>query len=109
MAKTFTHKLGKTRAGEGTRIWLEGQRLLDHGFTHGAHVKRIWWPEKQRLTLMVIDAATFEQLPRNERCTVAGSAARPILDIVGEAVRDTFPTGTVEAGWSQGRVYIKGV
>jgi hypothetical protein len=27
-ASTFTHKLGKTRAGEGTRIWLEGNRLV---------------------------------------------------------------------------------
>jgi len=29
-------KLGKTRAGERSRIWLEGKRLAAHGFAKGA-------------------------------------------------------------------------
>ncbi|WP_368508078.1 hypothetical protein [Bradyrhizobium lupini] len=106
MAKVFTHKLGKTRAGEGTRIWLEGKRLLDHGFTHRATCQRKW--SEGKLIVVLVDAAAFEQLPRNERTTVAGSAERPIIDIVGEAVRNAFPSGTVEATWSQGRIVIKG-
>jgi hypothetical protein len=103
---TFNHTLGKTRAGEGTRIWLEGKRLIDHGFTHGAHVRREWHEGKLRLS--VVDAAAFEALPRNERTTVAGSAARPIIDITGVAVREAFPSGKVTATWfTDGRCIIK--
>jgi hypothetical protein len=107
MAKTFTHKLGKTRAGEGTRIWLEGQRLIDHGFTHRATCQRKW--SEGKLIVVTVDPEAFDKLPRAERTTVAGSAARPIIDIVGEAVRAAFPSGTVEATWSQGRIVIRGV
>jgi hypothetical protein len=104
---TFNHTLGKTRAGEGTRIWLEGKRLIDHGFAHGAHVRREWHEGKLRLS--VVDAATFETLPRNERTTVAGNAARPIIDITGAAVRDAFPSGKITATWFvDGRCIIKG-
>ena len=104
---TFTHKLGTTRAGEGTRIWLEGKRLIVHGFTHGAHVAREWHEGKLRLS--VVDLATWEALPRNERTTVAGSAARPIIDITGVQVREAFPSGVVTATWfADGRCIIKG-
>lgn len=104
MSKTFTHKLGKTRAGEGTRIWLEGQRLTDHGFVYRAQCQRKW--SEGKLIVRVVDAATFDQLPRHERSTVSGSATRPVLDIVGEAVRAAFPSGHIAATWSQGRVVI---
>lgn len=109
MAKsnTFTHKLGKTRAGEGTRIWLEGNRLIAHGFTHGATCQRKW--SEGKLIIVTVDAATFDALPRAERTTVAGKPERPIIDIVGEAVRVAFPSGSIEATWSQGRITIKGV
>jgi hypothetical protein len=104
---TFEHKLGKTRAGEGTRIWLEGNRLTEHGFAHGVHVQRLW--DEGRLKLAVVDAATFEALPRNERTTVAGSAARPVIDITGVAVREAFPSGRITATWyADGRCIIKG-
>lgn len=105
---TFEHKLGKTRAGEGTRIWLEGNRLTEHGFAHGVHVHRMW--EDGRLKLAVVDAATFADLPRSDRTTVAGSAARPVIDITGVAVREAFPTGRISATWfKDGRCIIKGV
>jgi hypothetical protein len=104
---TFEHTLGKTRAGEGTRIWLEGKRLIDHGFIHGAHVRREWHEGKLRLS--VIDAATFETLARNERTTVAGKPERPIIDITGVQVREAFPSGKITATWfADGRCIIKG-
>jgi hypothetical protein len=106
MAK-YTHRLGKTRAGDGTRIWLEGKRLLDHGFTYRATCERKWSDGK--LIVRLVDAATFEQLPRTDRTTVSGSATRPVIDIVGEAVRTAFPTGHIEATWSKGRISIKGI
>lgn len=107
MAKTFTHRLGKTRAGYGTRIWLEGNRLIDHGFTYRAQCERKW--SEGKLIVRVVDAATFDQLPRADRTTVSGSDARPVIDIVGENVRNAFPSGQIEATWSQGRIVIKGV
>lgn len=106
--KTFSHKLGTTRAGEGTRICLEGKRLVDHGFTCGAHVLRNWDALEGKLTLRVVSADVFADLPRDERTTVAGKPERPIIDITGQMVRDTFPTGNVTATWSQGRCVIRG-
>jgi hypothetical protein len=103
--KTFTHKLGKTRAGDGTRLWLEGKRLLDHGFTYRAQCQRKW--SEGKLVVRVVDAEAFEQLPHNERTTVSGSEARPIVDIVGAKVRDTFPSGLVAVTWSKGRVVVE--
>lgn len=106
MAKTFRHKLGKTRAGDGSRIWLEGKRLLDHGFFYTAHCERKW--SEGKLIIRLIDAAAFDALPRTDRTMVSGSDARPIIDIVGEQVRAAFPSGFIEATWSQGRIVIKG-
>lgn len=107
MSKTFTHKLGTSRAGNGTRLWLEGKRLADHGFTHGALVAREWHEGKLRLS--IVDAATFAALPRNERTTVAGSATRPIVDITGQQVAQAFPSGVVTVTWFEdGRCIIKG-
>lgn len=107
MAKTFTHKLGKTRAGDATRIWLEGQRLIDHGFFYTAQCERRWLDG--RLIIRVVDDVAFAELPRANRTTVSGSDKRPVIDIVGLQVREAFPTGRIEATWSQGRVTIRGV
>jgi hypothetical protein len=104
MAKTFTHKLGTSRAGEGTRLWLEGKRLSDHGFTHATPFERKW--SEGKLVLRTVDAATFESLARADRGTVAGTPARPIVDITGTQVAATFPSGHVSVTWSQGRAVV---
>jgi hypothetical protein len=104
MAKTFTHKLGTSRAGDGTRLWLEGKRLSDHGFVHTAQCERKW--SEGKLIIRVVDAAAFEALARGNRTTVAGSVARPIIDITGEQVAQAFPSGVVSVTWSQGRCVV---
>jgi hypothetical protein len=86
---------------------LEGKRLIDHGFTYGAHVERKWSDGK--LVLRVIDEAAFGALPRDERTTVSGKNTRPIIDVTGERVRATFPTGRVQVAWSQGRIVVIGI
>jgi hypothetical protein len=100
MAETFTTKLGTTsKAGERTRIWLEGKRLTAHGFTPGALYRRNWNAADRRLTLRVIDQDHFDQLARDEKGTVSGKGDKPIIDIVGAKVRDVFgksETVTVE-------------
>lgn len=102
--KTFTSKLGHTRAGPRTRIWLEGNRLIAHGFTHGACVARDW--REDRLILSVVDQATFDALPREERTTVAGSAARPIIDIATTRVSDTFKGERVQVTYRMHRITV---
>lgn len=104
MAKTFTHRLGKSRAGIGTRIWLEGKRLSAHGFFHTAQCERRWSDGK--LIIRVVDDVAFASLERSNRTTVAGSDDRPIIDITGEQVAAAFPSGVVIATWSQGRIVI---
>lgn len=107
-SNTFTHKLGKTRAGEGTRIWLEGQRLIDHGFTHGVLFARDWNDTRDILTITLCTPEEFNALPRDARGRVSGSAARPVIDIVGQHVAQMFPGGTIAATWSPNRITIKG-
>lgn len=107
MSEITSHKVGTSRAGEGTRIWLEGARLIAVGFTHKTPVKRKW--KEGKLILKTITAKEFEALGRAERTTVAGSKERPIIDITGAAVAETFPSGKVAVSWSEGRIEIKGV
>jgi hypothetical protein len=102
--KTFSSKLGTTRAGPRTRIWLEGNRLLAHGFTHGSHFERAWSDGK--LVLTRVSPALFEQLLRDHRGTVAGSAARPIIDIATERVATTFNGERVKVAYRAGRITI---
>ena len=58
---TLTTKLGKTRAGDGSRIWIEGKRLLEAGWLRGTRFEKDFQPEKRRLELTIISEALFEQ------------------------------------------------
>lgn len=106
---TSTHKLGNTRAGDGTRIWFEGQRLKDNGFAHGAICERVWSTDRDGAKLVIRIAAKPDALTRANRTTVSGSDARPVIDIVGDIVNASFPSGRIEASWSKGRIVVKGV
>jgi hypothetical protein len=68
---------------------------------------RAWSPN--RLVIRPIDQAAFDALARSDRSTIAGSPARPILDITGRAVAAHFPTGQVVVTWSHNLVTIEGV
>lgn len=105
--KSFTTKLGTTRAGERTRIWLEGNRLIAHGFNRGQCVERKWSADK--LVLRAIDHAEWETLARDERGTVAGTDARPIIDIATERVAATFTGSHVSVTYRQGRITITNI
>lgn len=105
MADTFKTKLGTTRAGERSRIWIEGARLVAHGFTAGAFFHRAWADDK--LTLRLISEAEYLAAAGVERGKVSGKAGKPIIDITGELVRDTFGTGThVNVKYAPGRITI---
>lgn len=106
MTDTFKTKLGTTRAGEKTRIWIEGNRLASHGFACGLKFSRKWTPAT--LTLATIGEAAFAALPSSERGTVSGKGAKPIIDVTGQAVFETFGTGThVAVTYARGLITIK--
>lgn len=106
MADTFQSKLGTTRAGERSRIWIEGKRLSAHGFTCGKRFERVW--RDATLTLLTATEAHFASLPVSERGTVSGKGDKPIIDITGEIVRDTFGTGThVTVTYSRNQIIIR--
>lgn len=106
-------KLGKTRAGERSRIWLEGKRLVAHGFTRGT---RFYIEKRPSIDGWVL--LTFERwMAANDNAeaikagTVAGTEERPIIDTVGALVRDTFGTkGThVRCEFRQGVILIESI
>lgn len=105
MADTFTTKLGKTsKAGERTRIWLEGKRLTAHGFNPGDHFERLWG--EGRLTLVHCTEAHFATLPRDRKGTVSGKADKPIIDVVGARVAETFKGAAVQVEYRKWRIVI---
>jgi hypothetical protein len=106
MAETFTSKLGNTsKAGERTRVWLEGARLVNAGFTVGTRFARIWSPGK--LTLRVVNEKDWQELARDAKGTVSGKGDKPIIDIVGAKVREAFGKGeTVSVTYHHERITI---
>ena len=94
---TFTSKLGTARKVERSRIWIEGARLVAHGFTVGETFSKQWREGK-----LVIVLGTD-----GETGTVSGKGDKPIIDIVGQKVRDTFPNAThVKVTYDAGRITI---
>lgn len=84
MAEYHNVKLGR----DSTRIWLEGARLLANGFTKGRFVSREWG--KRKLVLRVVTEAEVNKLERRNRGRVSGGEDRPIIDITGDLVAETF-------------------
>jgi hypothetical protein len=108
MSETFTTKLGTTsKAGERTRIWLEGKRLVAHGFTVGTRYQRVWYEAAHTLILYVCKEETFAELARADKGTVSGKGDKPIIDIVGTRVREVFGKGeTVNVTYTKNRIVI---
>ena len=104
---TKHHSLGVSRAGTGTRLWLEGKRLINHGFTQGTPCVRIW--ANGRLVIEPCSPDHWDTLERENRTTIAGTAGRPIIDITGAMVAACFPSGQVVVTWAHGRIVIEGV
>lgn len=102
--KTFSTKLGNTRAGERTRIWLEGARLTAHGFEPGTSFRKVW--AEQALVLI---AETYAGPKTREYGTVSGKGAKPIIDITGSQVAEWFGDHEthVTVTYRAGRITIK--
>jgi hypothetical protein len=102
--QTFETKLGKTRAGDRTRIWIEGKRLTVAGFNPGTFFLRQW--SAAGLTLTACTAAEFEKAERADRGTVSGKGDKPIIDVTGAKVAETFSGTHVLATYEPGKITV---
>ena len=99
------HKLGVARKIERSRVWLEGKRLVAHGFTHGT----VYTTSMLNGSTLVMSVGTFTGSVENQTTqrTVAGTPDRPIIDIVGVQIREAFGKGThVSVEYSMGRIVV---
>jgi hypothetical protein len=78
--QVFTTKLGTTRAGPSSRIWIEGQRLIAAGFLPGNKIEKDFDPMRRTLWLYHISDDQFATTPHELRGTVSGKGGKPIVD-----------------------------
>jgi hypothetical protein len=86
-ATVFRSKIGTARQVPGSRIWLEGKRLVDIGFTVGKNFVKEWDEEAGTLTLTLVGK---NDILATAPCTVSGKGEKPIIDITGAQVREFF-------------------
>lgn len=101
----FIHKLSTAKGEELSRIWLERGRLTNAGFIKGKTFRKTWG----KGTLVLDLAKPGKDDRAGDFGTVAGTKERPVIDIVGARVRETFGSmGThVEATYTDGRITIR--
>lgn len=102
--KKLTTKLGTTRAGERTRIWIEGARLVAHGFPVGSKIQKVWGDGK--LVITAVTEKEFDGLEHAARGKVSGKGEKPIIDITGVKVSETFKGTHVAVAYREGRITI---
>lgn len=107
MADSLITKLGKTRAGECSRVWIEGARLQKAGFIVGVTFHKTWDEEARTLELKT---RVPKDAPRTDVGTVTGKGDKPIIDIIGSKVIETFAgCSHVRATYHKGRILIERV
>lgn len=82
---TFKTKLGTAKRVERSRIWIEGARLAAAGFTVGRYFHRTW-----KDASLVLELAGDDDVVTDTPSKVSGKGDKPIIDITGECVRETF-------------------
>jgi hypothetical protein len=109
---TFVSKLGTARQVSKSRIWIEGKRLVDAGFTVGAYFVKEWLYEEGEPSAIALrltkvgDGDVMTTAP----CKVSGKDSKPIIDITGASVRDVFGSrfDHVTCVFELGRITITG-
>jgi hypothetical protein len=104
---TFRSKLGAAKNQPRSRIWIEGKRLADAGFTVGKYFAKEYdgGPDEVVLKLTLLkDDDVLATAP----CKVSGKGDKPIIDITGELVRASFGHAThVEVTFQKGKIVIR--
>ncbi len=99
---SWTRRSGSNRGQR--RVWLEGKRLLDAGWTRGMLLSKT--VDSDRILLAPVSADEFAELGGRSRCRVAGTVDRPIIDLSGAWVTK-FMGGADEVRIQIGRVLGK--
>ena len=87
---TFITKIGAARQIPGSRVWIEGTRLVAAGFTVGRYYSLAESDGQLILTLSPLTHGVRK---------VSGKGDKPIIDITGDLIRRVFAgrtTVTVE-------------
>ena len=92
---TFKTVLGTNKKVPKSRIWIEGKRLIDAGFTVGARYHRTCFQSAIRLTLNA-----------DGPYKVSGKGDKPIIDITGKVVTDRFRGDDVTVVYKEGVIEI---
>ena len=84
----FISKIGAARQVPGSRVWIEGNRLVAAGFTVGV-----------RYNLIEADGQLVLTRAADGQRKVSGKGDKPIIDVTGDLIRRVFAgrlTVTVE-------------
>ena len=87
----ITRNIGSNRGRP--RVWIEGNLLLDNGFKHGVRWSITY--EHFACTDGAMTALVIKADPDGKR-KIAGTAKRPIIDIIGGAIELAFDCETVK-------------
>ena len=95
--------IGTNHAKKNSRIWIEGERLIEAGFTVGSRYDRNVFTDK--IELMLSGTGKYK---------VSGKGDKPIIDTTGKVVREVFPdTGddtakqVIEVTYEQGVITFR--
>jgi len=81
------------------RLWLQGPRLLDAGFTPGSKLRSTTHDD---CIVLVSEEAGDRTVSSKDQ------GKTPVIDICGRAVSDVFPVGTrIEVSYFPGRIVIR--
>jgi hypothetical protein len=90
----FRTKLGTAKGVARSRIWIEGKRLVDAGFTVGKYFAKTptfgGAGEPRTLETLELELLRANDVTNTAPCKVSGKGDKPIIDITGEFVRQHF-------------------
>jgi hypothetical protein len=89
---TLTTKLGTAKGNPRSRIWIEGQRLIDAGFTaKDTHFIKQWIAASQKHDgALVLTKVQDDDVLTDMPSKVSGKGDNPIIDITGKQVSSFF-------------------
>jgi hypothetical protein len=107
----FESKLGPAKGVQRSRIWIEGKRLVDAGFTVGQYFVKEWKGRPDSPDKLVLVLLADDDVINTAPCKVSGKGDKPIIDITGALVYDVFGDyfEKVEVAYYPGRIEIRGL
>lgn len=95
---TITKKVQARMTSKGLRIWLEGNDLINAGFSHGNTMTIDY-------TANSVIIWSHADVPMEGR-KVAGTPSRPIIDLQSKALSKVFREGMVSVDFFIGAIKI---